>query len=138
MEEYYNDELLKRFRLDREGILFVRDIVREALNPPTNRSKSLLPELKVALTLRCLGTGEMQLCSSDDFKPTQSSDVSRAISQTLNALSLPNIISQFIRFPLDHDIHKNLTALARIARFPGLVGVIDGSTQIRIATPKHN
>ena len=79
----------------------------------------------------------MQLCSSDDFKPTQSS-VNRAISQTQNALSLPNIISQFIRFPLDHDIHKNLTALARIARFPGLVGVIDGSTQIRIATPKHN
>ena len=92
-------ELLKRYRLDRAGILYVTDLVREALESPTGRSGALSPELKVIVTLRYLATGKMQQCNSDDLGPSQAA-ISMAINNTLLALTRPDIISRFIKFPL--------------------------------------
>ena len=76
----YNDAVLvKRYRLDRAGILLVTDFVRDAITPPTGRSEAIPAELKVITTLRYLATGKMQLCSGDDRrqwlpKPTLAAD----------------------------------------------------------------
>ena len=68
----YNDAVLvKRYRLDRAGILLVTDFVRDAITPPTGRSEAIPAELKVITTLRYLITGKMQLCSGDDIGMTQ-------------------------------------------------------------------
>ena len=64
-----SEELVKRYRLDREGILFVTDLVRDVITTPAVRNKAISPELKVITTLRYLATGKMQLCSSDDLGP---------------------------------------------------------------------
>ena len=79
----------------------------------------------------------MQLCSGDDFGCSQST-IRRAISDTLTALSAPEIVARFIKFPFEPQaIQRNATAFYRIARFHGVVGVIDG-THVRIVAPTEN
>lgn len=53
-------ELIKRYRLDRAGIMFVTDIIRDKLTSPTQRRNAIAPEMKVIGTLRYLSTGKMQ------------------------------------------------------------------------------
>ncbi len=51
MLELYDDrELIKRYRLDHQGILFVTDLVRNAITPQTLRNNALTAELKVIMT----------------------------------------------------------------------------------------
>ena len=108
-------ELMKRYRLNREGIKLVVELVGDAITSLTNRKNQISPEIKCLATLRCLATGKMQLCNADDLGISQPS-VSRAINQTINALTRPHIIQQFIRFPLDiqqlHRIKANFMAIA--------------------------
>ena len=128
-------ELVRRYRLDRAGVLYVTDLVRGALQSPTSRSQALTPEMKVLITLRYLATGKMQLCNSDDLGPTQAS-VSRAITDTLQALTQPELLCDFVEFPLTlPEIHRKQEEFQQIAGFPGVVGVID-CTHIRIVAPQ--
>ncbi|KAG0718500.1 putative nuclease HARBI1 [Chionoecetes opilio] len=139
--DVFNDlsdaELIRRYRLDREGILFVTNLVRAALESDTMRNNPLTPELKVIITLRYLATGKMQLCSSDDLGPSQPS-ISKAISQTIDALCDINIMRRFIRFPTTQDvIEQNKADFFNISRFPHVIGAVDG-TYVRIKAPKEN
>ena len=137
LEVYSDAELVKRYRLDRAGIEYVTDLVRRELQDPRPKVHSLTPELKVIVTLRYLATGKMQQCSSDEFGVSQSS-VSKTITETLMALSAPEIVERFIKFPLDAaEIRQNQAQFYQIARFPGVVGVID-CTHVRIIAPKDN
>ena len=54
-------ELVKRYRLDRAGVLYVTDLVRDSLQNATSRSQALTAEMKVLITLRYLATGKMQM-----------------------------------------------------------------------------
>ncbi|XP_050734738.1 putative nuclease HARBI1 [Eriocheir sinensis] len=135
LNELNDAELIKRYRLDREGILFVTNLVRAALKSDTNRSNPLTPELKVLITLRYLATGKMQQCSSDDLGPSQSS-ISRAISKTIDALADVNVLKRFITFPVTQDsADRKKAEFFAIANFPNIVGAIDG-THIRIVAPR--
>ena len=135
LDEYDDAGLIKRFRLDRAGIVFLTDLVRGALQSQTERNKALTPEMKIIITLRYLATGKMQLCNGDDFGVTQPT-ISRVITQTLNALTQPNIFRQFVNFPRARpEIEKKQREFMRVAGFPGIVGVIDG-THIRIVAPR--
>ncbi|KAK3882774.1 hypothetical protein Pcinc_012853 [Petrolisthes cinctipes] len=51
LNELSDNELIKRYRLDREGIIFVTDLVRPVLLRPTVANKALTPEQKVIITL---------------------------------------------------------------------------------------
>ncbi len=75
-----DSELMRRYRLDRAGIVFVSDLIREKLTSPTQRRNAIAPEMKIITTLRYLATGTMpKLCSSDDLGPSQPS-ISRVIT----------------------------------------------------------
>ena len=123
---------MKRYRLNREGIKLVVELVRDAITSPTNRKNQISPEIKCLATLRYLATGKMQLCNADDLGISQPS-LSRAINQSINAHSRPNIIQQFIRFPLDiQQLHRRIKAnFMAVAGMPGVVGAID-ETHVKI------
>lgn len=87
-----DSELIKRYGLERAGIMFVVDLIRDALTSPTHRHNAISPEMKVITTLRYLATGKMQQCSSDDLGLSQPS-ISKVIKQTLTALSQPHIVT---------------------------------------------
>ncbi|MPC81649.1 hypothetical protein E2C01_076277 [Portunus trituberculatus] len=54
LEMYDDRELITRYRLDRDGILFVTDLIRDDITSPISRNSALSAELKVVLTLRIL------------------------------------------------------------------------------------
>ena len=136
LEELSDEELIKRYRLDRAGILFVTDLVRESLEADTKRSNALSAELKIIITLRFLATGKMQLCSSDDLGVSQPT-VSRVVNDTIYALSRPAILLRFIKFlPSVATAERRKAEFWQIAQFPGVIGVIDCS-HIPIMAPKE-
>lgn len=136
--ELFDDaELIKRYRLDRAGIIFVSDLVRDIISPLTLRSNAISAELKVVLTLRFLATGKMQQCNADDLGPSQPS-ISRIVMETIMALTAPHIVTRFIDFPTTpRVIQQKQAQFMQIAGFPGVVGAIDG-THIKIIAPSVN
>ena len=75
-------EVIKRYRLDHEGNLYVTNLGRDSLVSPTNRHNPFTPEMKVITTHRYLATGKNQQCCSDDLGHSQPS-VSIITTQTL-------------------------------------------------------
>ena len=67
LETMEDCELIKRYRLNREGIKLVVELVQDAISSPTNRNNPISLEIKCLATLRYLATGKMQLCNADDF-----------------------------------------------------------------------
>ncbi|XP_063881593.1 putative nuclease HARBI1 [Scylla paramamosain] len=137
LQEYNDHQLIERFRLDRASILYLTDLVRGALRSPTARNKALSPKMKVAITLRYLDTGKMQLCNSDDFGTTQST-ISRVIMQTHEALTQGDICWRFVGFAFTQlEVQRKQAEFIKVAGFPGVVGVVDG-TNIRIIAPQEH
>ncbi len=60
-------ELIRRYTLDRAGIMFVTDLIKDMLTSLTLRRNAIAPEMDVITTLTYLATGKMQLCSRDDL-----------------------------------------------------------------------
>ncbi|XP_052000928.1 putative nuclease HARBI1 [Xyrauchen texanus] len=117
LETLNDTELLQRYHLNREGILIVVALVRDAITAPTNRNNPISAELKCLTTLRYLATGKMQLCNADDL-----------------AISQPS----FISFPLDiRQLQRNKASFMDITGVPGVVGAIDG-THIKIIAPRQD
>ncbi|XP_045125367.1 putative nuclease HARBI1 [Portunus trituberculatus] len=136
LQELSDAELIKRYRLDRDGILFVTNLVRDVLSSNTRRRNPLTPKMKVILTLRYLVTSRIQMYSRDDLGPSQSA-ISRAITQTLDALADVNILKQFICLPITPDTTVAMKAdFINIADFPEVIGVIDG-THVRLMVPRE-
>ncbi|XP_069109344.1 putative nuclease HARBI1 [Argopecten irradians] len=137
LQNYDGFELYQRFRFDREGILFINDIVKDYIAPATGRNHSLPSFLQVLLALRFYATGKMQLCSGDNFNVDQST-VSRVIQRVTNALNRQEVVTKFISFPISAEaVRKHQADFYAVARFPGVIGAIDG-THIRILRPSIN
>lgn len=67
MHQIRNDrELIKGYRLDRAGIMFVVDFIKVALTSQTQQNITITSEAKVNATLRYnMATGKMQQHSND-------------------------------------------------------------------------
>ncbi len=63
----HNSELIRRYTLDRAGIMFVTDLLKDTLTSQTPHRNAIAPEMEVITTLTYLATGKMQLYSSDDL-----------------------------------------------------------------------
>ncbi len=63
----HDSELIRRYTLDRAGIMFVTDLIKDMLTSLTLRRNAIAPKMDVITTLTYLATGKMQLCSSDDL-----------------------------------------------------------------------
>ncbi len=91
----HDSELIRRYTLDRAGIMFVTDLIRDTLTSSTPRRNAIAPEMEVITTLTTLtylATWKMQLCSSDDLGLSQPS-ISKVITQTITALSEPYCVA---------------------------------------------
>lgn len=91
----YDQELIKHYYLDREGIPFVTNFVWDVLSMPTRKSQLILPKPKVVTILCNFATGKMQLNSGDDLGPSQQTG-SRIIRQNVYALNTMDIMCRFI------------------------------------------
>ncbi len=63
----YDSELIRHYTLDRAGIMFVTDLIKDMLTSPTPCWNAIAPKIYIITKLTYLATGQMQLCSSDDL-----------------------------------------------------------------------
>lgn len=130
-------EIIQRYRFDMNGILYLEQLIGNGITPKVNRNNAISARQKILITLRYLATGPIQLNDSDLHKVSQPT-VSRVLTRVIDVLSSPDIVRQFIRFPtMDDQFRRNSLQFQGIARFPNVIGVIDG-THIGIKAPHEH
>ena len=60
-----NIQLLERYRMDREKILYLLGLIEDTISPATHRSRSLSAAEKLMITLRFLASGTFQINAGD-------------------------------------------------------------------------
>ncbi|XP_046558161.1 putative nuclease HARBI1 isoform X2 [Haliotis rubra] len=135
--EYSDEELIRRYRPDGNGIRFVASLIAPDVEPTTTCNHALDASQKTLITLRYLR--KFQLCNADDQGVSQPT-ISRAVNDCIRSLSSDRIVKHFVRFPLQlRDIRRHQTNFYQVANFPGVVGVIDGMhVQIQAPTVNEN
>ncbi|XP_062586727.1 putative nuclease HARBI1 [Saccostrea cucullata] len=134
LNSYCDEEMIKRFRLDRGSILSILDNVGEQLERPTKRSQGLPASIQLFAALRFLASGTEQRVIGDTLGISKSS-VCKSIDKVVKVLSTS---LNTIKFPSeDADILKTKHGFYSIAGFPNVVGAIDG-TLIPITAPKSD
>ncbi|WAQ98740.1 HARB1-like protein, partial [Mya arenaria] len=130
-------DIINRYRFDRAGINYLTQLIGANISPKAARNNALNAEQKILITLRYLATGLIQLNDADIHGVSQPT-VSRVLTEVINALSSPALIRQFIRFPVSvEEFRRNAVQMQGIARFPKVIGAIDG-THINIASPNQH
>jgi hypothetical protein len=132
LERYNNHKLFKRYRFERDGILYICDLVRNDLERETKRAKALSVEVQVLLALRFFASGAFLEAIGDTLGVDKAS-VSRAIRDVSNALHARK--DEFIQWPVDPLQRREIRrGFYNIAGFPRVIGCIDG-THVRIQAP---
>lgn len=130
--ELPEDYLIAEYRLNRQLILELCEILRPKLARSTNRGNALSVEEQVLLCLKLLASGSFQNTAKDYINVAQPT-VSVVFSQFLDAVG--ERAKEHIYMP--QDILSEKEKFHGIAGFPGVIGAIDG-THIPIIAPPVN
>ncbi|XP_030834470.1 putative nuclease HARBI1, partial [Strongylocentrotus purpuratus] len=125
---------LMRFRFDREGIIEITGMIHDDIAPRANRNHAIQPVDKVCAALHFYATGCFQNTDGDTMKISQPS-ISRIIHQV--SLALVRRLGEHVRLPNEEERRVNADTFYRMANFPGIIGLIDG-TNVRIQAPTEN
>ncbi len=129
LDEFTDEDLYARYRLDREMIVFLSDLLRNDLECETMRSRAVPVEVQVMAGIRYLASNSLQRDIGDTFGIVQSS-VSRILDCFLTALA--NRLPEFVHFPVDEESRRqNQRKFGEMAGFPQVVGCVDG-THVRV------
>jgi len=130
-----DDELVYRYRLPRECIVELCQLLAAELKRSTARSSALTVSTQVLVALRFYATGSMQRVAGDLHGISQPS-VSRCVHAVSKLLTCN--ASAYIKFPTDDATQRKAMAdFYKIAAFPNVLGCVDG-TQIPILSPRIN
>lgn len=129
-----DEKLVAEYRMNREGIDYLADIMREELTSPTKRSMALSVEQQILISLKLLATGSFQKVAKDYVNVSQPT-VSRCLDRFVNAL-LP-LAPQYIYMPNENEIANIKRKFYDVKRFPGVIGAIDGTHIAMIAPRSH-
>nr|XP_022314374.1 putative nuclease HARBI1 [Crassostrea virginica] len=134
LEGFSDTELISRYRFPRHGILELLDLIEKDVSRPTGRSYAIPAVTQILVFLRYLAKGDFQSECGDIHEISQPT-VSRIIGSVSHALDskLTNV-----KFPTSsYDIVRTKNNFFKIAKFPGVIGAIDG-TLIPILAPKED
>uniref|UniRef100_A0A1A7XKQ2 Putative nuclease HARBI1 n=1 Tax=Iconisemion striatum TaxID=60296 RepID=A0A1A7XKQ2_9TELE len=127
LDSVSDDFLLTHFGFPRDFILYLVDLLREALCRRTQRSRAISPEVQVLAALGFYTSGSFQTSMGDTIGISQAS-MSRCVSNVTRALV--EKASQFITFNREPSFEE----FQRVAGFPGVLGVLD-CVQVAIKAP---
>ena len=127
--------LVRQYRLPRQAIMYLADILREVLQRRTNRSTPLPVTLQIMVALRFFASGSFQNVLGGTVGVSQSS-VSRVVSSVSRAIS--RRARHFIRFPSDAEEQiRTKREFFEKAGFPNVLGIVDG-THVAIKVSMHS
>lgn len=131
---FTDDELIKRYRFSREGIMFITDLLAPEIDHPTRRNHALLPYQQVLIALQYYATGTFQMVVGDPIQVSQPTSC-RFINRVSRALSMK--INDFVKMPEQGQVDVIKDGFYRIRNFPGVIGCVDG-THVWIISPHLN
>ncbi|XP_060601628.1 putative nuclease HARBI1 [Ruditapes philippinarum] len=133
LDHLRDSEILSRYRLTREGIYRLVDILRGNLEKVTKRSHSIPVLTQVLIGLRYLAKGDL-LSEVSDLHGVSRSSACHIIDKFVEAVNdrLDNI-----RFPSGRYLIDVKQGFYQKCKIPNTVGAIDG-TLIPIVTPSEN
>ena len=135
LEEYDDEELRKRYRLSRELIQDLCNLIGRQLEPKTRRNKAIPAVNQICCALRYYATGIFQSVVGDGLGIHRTS-VSLIIARVTNALC--RLTDRYIKFPISaEDQQRVKEEFFAIAGMPNVLGAIDG-TLINIIAPSSN
>ena len=127
-----DEQVIKRYRLDRDSIFDLCDDFKNQLERPTNRSSSLPVSLQIMITLRYYASGSY-LNVIGDAHGVSKMAVSRSITDVTRFIVRD--ITKYIKFPMTNEEQMSVKyAFFDIKEFPLVLGAIDG-TLIPIKVP---
>lgn len=137
LDQYTEEECIRRFRFDKDGVYFIRDLFVDDLTYETRRNYPISPLIQILVFLRFVATGSFQIVIGDLIKISQPS-ISRIVTRISNLFCQPHIVRRFIKWPTNQaDITHNQREFHGVAGFPRAVACID-CTHIRILAPVVN
>ncbi|KAJ8913903.1 hypothetical protein NQ315_005700 [Exocentrus adspersus] len=133
MDYWDEDDFFIRFRLTKDSVRQLLDLILERLQTPTDQNAAVTAISQLLLTLRYFATGSMLVVVAD-FCGVHKVTASRIVKKVSEAIA--SLGNQFINFPHDpHEIDRICADFYQIARFPRVIGTID-CTHIRIQSPE--
>lgn len=125
-------EFKMRFRLSRESVINILNLIGDQLEPPTKRNKAVCARDQLLLALRFYATASFHQLIGDTVNVNKST-VCRIVRKVSRQLaSLKNL---YIKMPTtNEEISKTNLDFYQIRGFPGVVGAID-CTHVRIQSP---
>ncbi|KAI4455231.1 hypothetical protein MML48_9g00013038 [Holotrichia oblita] len=121
----------RRFRLYKETVYHLLTLIEHELEYPNDVNNSVTPINQILTCLRFFASGG-HLNSVADFVGMDISTASRIIVRVSEAIA--RLYNRYIKFPEPNNIVQEQTKFYNVARFPRIIGVVDG-THIRIQSP---
>ncbi|XP_061193223.1 putative nuclease HARBI1 [Saccostrea echinata] len=135
LQGWSDEELHKRYRFSRRGIAFIVELLSEDLERATKRSHALSVEQQILMALRFYASGSFLQVIGDTIG-FEKSTVSKTVKDVTNAIA--DKAGQFIKWPVTQSARATIkTAFYQQARFPNVIGCIDG-THVRIVAPSND
>uniref|UniRef100_A0A6P7H3R6 Nuclease HARBI1 n=1 Tax=Diabrotica virgifera virgifera TaxID=50390 RepID=A0A6P7H3R6_DIAVI len=123
-DKYGDAEFFVRFRLTKECVLHILEIVEPELEYMHNLNNSLSPINQLLVTLRMYATGS-HLVTIGDFIEADKSTMSRIVKKVTGCLA--SLRPNYIKMPqTEPTINQRQQEFYEIARFPRVIGAIDG------------
>lgn len=134
-ESYNEEEFKSRFRLSKNSVRFVLNLIENRIRPLTDRNKSICAMNQLLIALRFYACGSFQIVIGDHFGVTKAT-VSRIVHKVSDAVA--RLSRVFIKMPRSlREKRETCADFFNLARFPNVIGVIDGS-HIRLQSPGGN
>nr|XP_022294334.1 putative nuclease HARBI1 [Crassostrea virginica] len=126
-------EVIERYRLPRNFLIQLVELVKEDVERPTKRNHSLSALTQVLVTVRYLAKGSF-FSECGDLHGISRPSVSRCIESVTKSICKR---VENINFPIGNDAVRTKHDFYQIAGFPNVLGAVDGSL-IPIIAPKDN
>ena len=120
-----DQQIIRNYRLDREGIYTLCDELREDLEKSTKRSRSLPVSLQIMIALRYYASGSYMNVIGDAHGVSKMS-----VSRCINIVSkcIANNIKNYIKFPMSTGERQQVMYdFYDIKEFPLILGAVDGT-----------
>ncbi|XP_055307749.1 putative nuclease HARBI1, partial [Sitodiplosis mosellana] len=126
MNIYSESEFRRRFRLSKDSVRYLYDLIGAELDPLKSRDGFTISGLdKILLTSRYYATASFHIATADFYGVSESSacNIVPIVSDKIAALR-----AQFIQMPVvDDEIEQNKCDFFSVAGMPGIIGAVDGT-----------
>ena len=127
---------LKRFRVDRNTFQKLLDLIREEITVTSFANDTVLPDKRLAITLRYLGSGATPTLLGDLFGIGEST-IRSIVKQTVTAIAECEQLQNLVQFP---STEEEFSSVAKRFfdrfQFPNCIGAVD-DTHVPIMTVSY-